>query len=127
GFSSIVLYVVLGLQIIWTVGMYCVWLDANIASELVKYGRTIRGPFRAVADLAEAMNETLGPNYCAYTEEEIAKELDRSGNQLRYNTSLADDDELLHIGLTIKPEARVFLRRKQLYGSSDTARRRRVD
>ncbi|KAL8725295.1 MAG: hypothetical protein Q9166_007444 [cf. Caloplaca sp. 2 TL-2023] len=124
GFSSIVLYVILALQIVWTFGMYCVWLDANLASELIKAGRTIRGPFRAAADLAEALNETLGHEYCAYTDEEIEKELKRSGEMLRYNSTLRDDDGLLHVGLTTKPDARVLLSRKKLYGAEDEARKR---
>ncbi|KAL8748867.1 MAG: hypothetical protein Q9199_008026 [Rusavskia elegans] len=126
GFSSIVLYVVLGLQLAWTLGMYCLWLDANLASELVKTGRTIRGPFRAAADLAEAMKETLGDEYCAYTDKEIEKELERSGNMLRYHSTLSDDDDqLLHVGLTSQPGAKVLLSRQKLYGAEDNGRRRR--
>ncbi|KAI4176342.1 MAG: hypothetical protein LQ343_001081 [Gyalolechia ehrenbergii] len=82
GFSSILLYVILGLQIIWTFGMFCVWLDANIFSELVRNGRTIRGPFRAAADLVEAMNETLGHEYCAYSEKDISSELEKADNEI---------------------------------------------
>ncbi|KAI4096656.1 MAG: hypothetical protein LQ344_000796 [Seirophora lacunosa] len=125
GFSSIVLYVVLGLQILWTIGMYGVWLDANIASELVRHGRTIRGPFRAAADLVEAMNDTLGHEYCAYSDREVSKALQTSGDWLRYESTFGDD-ELLHVGLSTKPTARVYLSGKKLYGSEDTARRRRV-
>lgn len=125
GFSSIILYVVLGLQLAWTLGMYCLWLDANLASHLVKAGRTIRGPFRAAADLAEAMNETLGDEYCAYTDQEIEKELERSGNMLRYNSTLADDDDqLLHVGLTSQPGARVLLDRRKLYGVAGKGKRK---
>lgn len=119
GFSSIVLYVILGLQIVWTFGMYCVWLDTNIASELVRSGRTVRGPLRAAADLVEAMNETLGHEYCAYTDKEIEKALKRSGDRLRYSASLRDHEELLHVGLTAKPEARVLLSKKMLYGAEN--------
>ncbi|KAL8956432.1 MAG: hypothetical protein Q9193_006051 [Seirophora villosa] len=125
GFSSIVLYVVLGLQILWTIGMYCVWLDANIASELVRHGRTIRGPFRAAADLVEAMNDTLGNEYCAYSDREVSKALKTSGDRLRYESTFGDD-ELLHVGLSTKPTARVYLSGKKLYGSEDAARRRGV-
>lgn len=117
GFSSIVLYVILGLQIIWTVGMYAVWMDANINSELVSFGRKIRGPFRAAADLVEAMNETLGHEYCAYKDKEIAKALEGSGDRLRYYSSLTDDNEALHIGMTSESTAKVYLSRKRLYGS----------
>ncbi|KAL9598344.1 MAG: hypothetical protein Q9219_004572 [cf. Caloplaca sp. 3 TL-2023] len=126
GFSSIVLYIILGLQIIWTFGIFCVWLDANIASELVRNGRTIRGPFRGAADLVEAMNETLGHEYCAYSEKEIVKELEKSGDNLRYNSTLRDDNELLHVGLTTRWPARVLLSTKKLYGARATARRESV-
>ncbi|KAL8683324.1 MAG: hypothetical protein Q9186_000707 [Xanthomendoza sp. 1 TL-2023] len=124
GFSSIILYVILGLQLVWTVGMYCIWLDANLTSELVKSGRTIRGPFRAAADLAEALNETLGGEYCAYTDKEIEKELERSGDLLRYNSTLRDDDGTLHVGLTSQEGARVLLSRNKLYGKEVGKRRK---
>ena len=121
GFSSIVLYVTLGLQVAWTLGMYCLWLDANLFSKLVKAGRTVRGPFRAATDLAEAMKETLGDEYCAYTEQEIGKELRRSGNMLRYNAAVVEDgDQLLHVGLTTRPGAKVTLRKQRLYGTEET-------
>ncbi|KAL8910311.1 MAG: hypothetical protein Q9171_004397 [Xanthocarpia ochracea] len=124
GFSSIVLYVILGLQMAWTLGMYCLWLDANLASKLVRAGRTIRGPFRAAADLAEALNETLGSEYCAYTDKEIEKELERSGNMVRYNSTVGDDDEqLLHVGLTAQPWARVLLDKVRLYGAEEKSRK----
>lgn len=126
GFSSILLYIILGLQIIWTFGMFCVWLDANIASELVRNGRTIRGPFRAAADLVEAMNETLGHEYCAYSDTEISKELERSGDKLQYNTISEDDrNGLLHVGMTTTSPARVLLSDKRLYGGRDLEKNRR--
>ncbi|KAL8772517.1 MAG: hypothetical protein Q9194_004580 [Teloschistes cf. exilis] len=127
GFSSIVLYIVLGLQIIWTIGMYCVWLDANIASKLVRSGRTVRGPFRAAADLTEALNETLGHEYCAYTDYEIEKELEKSGKRLRYYGSHRDDDGPLHVGMTTEEETSVLLSSKRLYGTKERARRKDVD
>ncbi|KAL8722230.1 MAG: hypothetical protein Q9181_007535 [Wetmoreana brouardii] len=127
GFSSIVLYVILGLQIIWTFGMYCVWLDANFASELLRNGRTVRGPFRAAADIVEAMNEILGHEYCVYTDNVIEKELEKSGAKIRYYGSLRDDDELLHIGLTAKKDARMLLSAKLLYGAKSKAKRKRGD
>ncbi|KAL8697784.1 MAG: hypothetical protein Q9201_006931 [Fulgogasparrea decipioides] len=125
GFSSIVLYVIVGLQIVWTFGMYCVWLDANSASELLRNGRTVRGPFRAAADVVEAINEILGHEYCAYTDKEIEKELERSGAKVRYYGSLRDDDELLHVGLTAKNDARMLLSAKLLYGAESNAMKRK--
>ncbi|KAL8804656.1 MAG: hypothetical protein Q9182_002465 [Xanthomendoza sp. 2 TL-2023] len=124
GFSSIILYLILYLQLIWTLGIYCIWLDANLTSELVKAGRTIRGPFRAAADLAEALNETLGGEFCAYTDAEIEKELERSGQVLRYNSTLRDDDGMLHVGLTAREGARVLLSRSKLYGKESGKGRR---
>ncbi|KAI4237653.1 MAG: hypothetical protein LQ352_007929 [Teloschistes flavicans] len=124
GFSSIVLYVILGLQIVWTIGMYCVWVDANIASHLVRSGRTVRGPFRAAADLAEALNETLGHEYCAYTDDEIEKELEKSGKRLKYHGSHRDDDGPLHIGMTTGEETSMLLSSKRLYGTNKGVRRR---
>ncbi|KAL8765340.1 MAG: hypothetical protein Q9209_007567 [Squamulea sp. 1 TL-2023] len=124
GFSSIVLYIILGLQLVWTIGMYLVWLDANIFSALVKAGRTIRGPFRAAADLAEVMSESLGSEYCAYTDKEIEKELDKLGNTLQYNSTMCDNEMLQHVGLTAQPGAGVLLSRQKLYGAEQNGRRR---
>ncbi|KAL8662872.1 MAG: hypothetical protein Q9168_008189 [Polycauliona sp. 1 TL-2023] len=125
GFSSIVLYITLSLQLVWTLGMYCLWLDANLFSKLVKAGRTIRGPFRAAADLVEAVNETLGDEYCAYTNKEIEKELMKSGRGLRYYSTLSDDDDqLLHVGMTAQRGARVVLNRQKLYGAEEKGKRR---
>lgn len=107
--------------------MYAVWMDANINSELVRYGRKIRGPFRAAADLVEAMNETLGHEYCAYKDKEIAKALEDSGDRVRYYSSLTDDDETLHIGMTSDPSAYVYLSRKRLYGSRGTEGEMKVE
>ncbi|KAL8870797.1 MAG: hypothetical protein Q9174_003241 [Haloplaca sp. 1 TL-2023] len=126
GFSSIVLYVILGLQMVWTIGMYCVWLDAHICSEFLRHGRNVRGSFRGAADLVEAMNETLGDEYCAYTDKEIEKHLEASGKKLKYYSSLRDDDELLHVGMTTTPGSRVLLSQKMLYGAENKARRKRV-
>ncbi|KAL8787900.1 MAG: hypothetical protein Q9213_001927 [Squamulea squamosa] len=117
GFSSTLLYVILSLQLAWTVGMYYVWLDANLASKLVQSGRTLQGPFRAAADLVEAVNEKLGHKYCAYTDAEIQKELEKSGTVLRYSSTFRKDSELLHIGLTTRPGPRVSLARGKLYGA----------
>lgn len=107
--------------------MYCVWLDANIASKLVRSGRTVRGPFRAAADLTEALNETLGHEYCAYTDYEIQKELEKSGKRLKYYGSHRDDDGLLHVGMTTEEETSVLLSSKRLYGMKTTARRKAVE
>ena len=59
GFSSLLVYIVLCLQMLWTLGMYIVWLDANIYSALCRSGRKIGGHFRAAADLSEAVYEVL--------------------------------------------------------------------
>lgn len=59
GFSSLLLYIICSLQIVWTIGMLVVWLDANINSQLCRNGRKTRSPLRAALDIAEAMREVL--------------------------------------------------------------------
>ena len=105
------------MQLVWTIGMYLVWLDANLVSDLVKSGRTIRGPFRAASDLAEATREQLGDDTCVYSDEEIVKELEKRGDGLRYYGSLPDDYGVLHIGMTSRPVPKFLLSRRRLYGA----------
>ena len=118
GFSSTMVYINLCLLIIWAFGMYIVWLDANIYSALCRSGRKLRGPFRAVADLSEAMEEVLGQETCAYTNSELARELSkRSG--LRYYASDSPENDLSHIGLSSRRLGRVPFNSTKLYGKRE--------
>ena len=61
--------------------------------------RRVRGNFRATADLAEAMEDVVGDEFCAYSEDEIAKELNRDIRGLRYYTSERSNRGISHIGI----------------------------
>ncbi|KAL8715146.1 MAG: hypothetical protein Q9220_001103 [cf. Caloplaca sp. 1 TL-2023] len=101
---------------------YTTNITINDRNELVRSGRTIRGPFRAAADLVEAMNETLGHQYCAYSEQEIEKALQNSGESLKYDSLLREGSDVLHVGLSTDKAARVLMSRKRLYGRKSGAR-----
>lgn len=124
GWSSLLLYITLGLQLAWTLGMLGVWLDANINSQLCRKGRKVRGYFRAAADISEAMRETLGDEFCAYSESDIARELEKEHNGLRYYTSyVKDSGDISHIGISSTRRDGLYLRDDVIYGASTTGRR----
>ena len=99
--------------------MFLVWLHANFRSQLIRTGRRIRGNYRAAADLVEAMQESLGDEFCTYSDSEIAQELEREGLALRYRITDVRDTGLSHVGLA--KTGFFVLDRSKLYG----ARRRR--
>lgn len=45
GFSSVILYILLSLQFVWTLEMFIIWLDANIYSQLCRKRRTMSNIF----------------------------------------------------------------------------------
>ena len=75
GLSSLLVKIMLALQMVWTLGTFLVWLDANLYSELCRNSRKIRGPFGATLDLSGAMREVLGDETCADSEAELAAQL----------------------------------------------------
>ena len=115
GISSLLLYIVLCLQIIWIFGMYLVWLDANIYSAICRSGRRMRGDFRAAADLSDAMREVLGNETCAYSNDEMASALDREPG-LRYYATGASDNNVAHIGISSVRLGKVPYNSTVLYG-----------
>jgi len=118
GFSSLLVYIVISTQIVWFFGMYVVWLDANINSALCRTGRKVRGHFRAAADLSEAAREVLGKQICAYTDEELSRELCMQPG-IRYYTEDAQDGDVAHIGLSSRRLPRVHVDDTKLYGGQD--------
>lgn len=114
GLSSLLLKIVLALQIVWIFGTYVVWLDANAASDLCRHGRKVRGPFRAAEDLSEATREVLGSETCAYSDAQLADELQRY--RLGYYSKDVDGKGTSHIGLTSVKNCNVKLDRTKLYG-----------
>ena len=125
GFSSLVLYIVLPLQIVWTLGMFLVWLHAHMTSELLRAQRTVHGPWRAVADLAEAMYEVLGHEICYYRDEELHRELRNHGGNLRYYTRDGEEDEVGHIGISSTMDNGFHLKKTKLYGDVRQLKRRK--
>ena len=95
--------------------MYLVWLDANIYSALCRSGRKLRGHLRSVADLSEAMQEVLGDEVCAYSDSELAKELDRFPG-VRYYAADSKDRNISHIGLSTFRLGKVPFNSMKLYG-----------
>lgn len=118
GFSSLLLYIICSLQIAWTVGMFIVWLDANINSQLCRTGRTTRGSLRAALDIAEAIREVLGEESCAYQDTEIACELEKLRIGVQYYATNADGDGVSHIGLSSTRSGQLSLRNDTVYGGS---------
>lgn len=121
GFSSLMIYVNLSLFMAWILGMYLVWVDARICSALCRSGRTVRGHFRAVADLSEAMREVLGDETCAYSDWELARELSRQPG-LTYYASHPQDGGASHIGLSSISRKRVPFDSTNLYGKVEENR-----
>ena len=116
GFSSLVAKIVLSLQAIWILGTYIVWLDANICSKLCRHGRTIRGPFRAAQDLSEAIIEALGPNTCAYSDDQLDEALRHLPGVRYYAEDGENDSGPSQIGLTTSPDRPLKLSESRLYG-----------
>ena len=94
--------------------MIFIWLHANMTSQLLFKNRRVRGNYRATADLAEAMKDVLGDEYCAYSDSEIARELKRERNGLRYMTTDNNDKGVAHIGLACNGS--LGLDNSKLYG-----------
>ncbi len=115
GLSSLLLYIVICLQIVWIFGMYFVWLDANIYSAICRSGRRMRGDFRAAADLSGAMEEVLGNETCAYSNEEMLSALNRESG-VRYYATGANDNGVAHIGISSIRLGRVPYNSTLLYG-----------
>lgn len=101
--------------------MYIVWLDANINSTLCQHGRKVRGHFRAAADISEAAREVLGKQTCAYTDEELARELDKQPG-VRYYTENVGSGDIAHVGLSSRRLGPVLVDGYKLYGRYDKDR-----
>ena len=95
--------------------MLLIWLDANVYSELCRKNRKMRGSFRNALDLAEAVKELLGDELCAYSDNEIRRQLDKSRTGMQFYST--DDIGVSHIGLSsLKNGPRLRLVDKNLYG-----------
>lgn len=102
----------------WLLGLWILWLDCDTNSELCRKGRR-SGLWRAVTDISEAMREQLGPNLCAYSDQELADAL-KMRPPVKYHVSHGTSDELGHIGLSSgAPSGRFRLQWNREYGRRD--------
>lgn len=117
GFSFEWLFVATIVNTCWLLGLWILWLDCDVNGEFCKKGRRL-GMWRAIADLSEAMREELGPNICAYTEEELAEAL-KHRPPIKYYATHGTADKPGHIGLTSHTQRKFSLRWDREYGRRD--------
>ncbi|KAK8099575.1 uncharacterized protein PG998_012816 [Apiospora kogelbergensis] len=96
GFASQILGVALAFELVWIATTWMMWTWANQRSALVSMHRPGTGTLRNILDTAEAITAHIGDQHSAYTEKELAKQMERSP-PLRYVVESRRDVE--HIGL----------------------------
>ena len=122
GFSVGMTIVTCALNFLWCVGTYGIWVHMNRKSQLCRKGR-VMGPHRAVVDLAEAINNDLGTEICAYSDKELQRELKLFSGvryQVQHNDGM-DESGIPHIGLVSGGDDQkddVVLEFGTLYGNS---------
>ncbi|KAF2418267.1 hypothetical protein EJ08DRAFT_654357 [Tothia fuscella] len=75
GCSAIWLIINTCLMSFWAFGSYGIWVDAHRFSVLHRNGRKL-GTWRAITDLAKAIEEDVGSSLSGYSNEELEKEVD---------------------------------------------------
>lgn len=95
----------------------------NRKSELCKKGRSL-GKYRAVVDMAEAIENSLGKDICAYSEEEIADELGtRRGVRYVVEERAESSVGVGHVGLSEKGDGGIVrMRFGEPYGRRRTGK-----
>ena len=114
GFSGEWVLVVICVNGLWVFGLWMLWVDTELKSQLTKVGRRM-GTYRAIADIAEAMREDLGPNLCAYSDKELANALKMQG-RVKYYVSEGAAEEPGHIGLSSRMSEKVHFDWGKRYG-----------
>lgn len=115
GLSAVLALLGLILEAIWAIGCWALWLDAQVNSQLVKFRRS-GGEIRASLDLAEGVRRDLGANTCAYSDDELSRELDKC-EPVGY--SIEERDGASHIVLVpARMQSRVKILEGRLYGES---------
>ena len=59
GFSFLILFIFILVTVIWTIGMYAMWMDAHLNSRLDRAHRNM-GVYRASYDFSNAMRKDMG-------------------------------------------------------------------
>ncbi|KAG9236722.1 hypothetical protein BJ875DRAFT_455776 [Amylocarpus encephaloides] len=117
GFSYEWIFVTVIANSVWVFGMWVMWFECDVNSELCKKGRRL-GRWRAILDLSEAMTEELGDNMAAYSDHELGKSLQKR-LPIKYYVSHNLETEPAHIGLSSRPSDRIRLRWGQVYGKTE--------
>jgi hypothetical protein len=76
GFSAGWIEVLLISTLVWIWGMFGLYVDARKHDILWKMGRRL-GLYRDILDVAEAIQEELGPYTCGYSDRELSREVDK--------------------------------------------------
>ncbi|RPA99431.1 hypothetical protein L873DRAFT_1789584 [Choiromyces venosus 120613-1] len=97
GVSEVIWEIACVLQLLWTYGVYLLYVYANHASELCQAGRKL-GTYRAVADLAEVFTKGLGECASAHEERVLHEQMSRRYRGFRYIVS-RNGDGSMHLGL----------------------------
>lgn len=105
GFSLELVFLTVMAQMVWFLGMYAMWIDAQRNSLLVRTGRDM-GTWRAILDLAETLRADLGCMTCMYGDKELEKRIGRL-KPVKYHSSdgqvedeeREDTEEVAHLGL----------------------------
>ena len=98
GFASFTTFAFMVLSGLWFIGTYGVWVHMNRKSTLCQKGRRL-GKYRAAVDLVESINQDLGKDICAYSEQELKDELKKQGG-IKYYVEHRDGYAPSHIGIT---------------------------
>lgn len=108
GVSTVIFQATVVLQILWTYTIYGLWVHANRKGQLCGAGRKL-GQFRAIADLAGAINNDLGEDISAYPDKILEEECSRTKPGLKYYVEPCGDGTY-HIGLSSRrPKSEVLV------------------
>lgn len=66
------------LTVVWSIGMFAMWMDAHVNSRVDRSGREMGGMFRSVIDLATAIRGDLGEAANQCSNSKLEKRLRRS-------------------------------------------------
>lgn len=69
-------------QLIWSLGMYGLWVDSFRKSQMHQAGRRL-GVYRGILDVAEAFQNDLGPHACAYSNAELRNAIKQRSSPIR--------------------------------------------
>lgn len=107
------------LQGIWSFGMYGLWVDACRKSRLHQAGRRL-GLYRGILDIAEALQNDLGPDTCAYSEAELEKAIKERSSGYGLSYRLIHRQSTTHLTISqskICGDSPLILKSGDLYGS----------